>query len=144
MQAMDMIDESEDDMAPLLTALEKAKERAEKMTKIRMANESEALEIAGMAIAMKEKVDSANTAVEETVRAIKKREEQLKRLTASKVAIDEEELRLSQGDALASVDSPLSSDAASVGVCQPICTSQHAVKCEHALGCGTLMLMYSS
>lgn len=111
-----MIDESEDDMAPLLTALDKAKERAERMTKIRMANESEALEIAGMAIAMKDKVDSANAAVEETLHAIKKREEQLKRLTASKSAIDEEELRLSQGDALASVDSPMSSDAASVGM----------------------------
>lgn len=114
-QAMDMIDESEDDMAPLLTALEKARERAERMTKIRMANESEALEIAGMAISMKDKVDTANSAVEETLHAIKKREEQLKRLTASKGAIDEEELRLSQGDALASVDSPMSSDAASVG-----------------------------
>jgi hypothetical protein len=120
MQAMDMIDESEDDMAPLITALEKARERAERMTKIRMANESEALEIAGMAIAMKDKVSTANSAVEETIHAIKKREEQLRRLTASKQAIDEEEMRLSQGDALTSVDSPPSADAASVGSSQPL------------------------
>jgi hypothetical protein len=135
MQAMDMIDESEDDMAPLITALEKARERAERMTKIRMANESEALEIAGMAIAMKDTVDSANNAVEETLHAIKKREEQLRRLTASKQAIDEEELRLSQGDALASVDSPMSSDAASVGLSHArfmliLCPSALSLHCK--------------
>jgi hypothetical protein len=114
-QAMDMIDESDDDMAPLVAALEKARARAERMTHIRMANESEALEIAGVAISMRDKVEAARTSVEETLLAIKKREEQLKRLTASKAAIDEEEARLSQGDALASVDSPTPTDAASVG-----------------------------
>ena len=56
MQAIDLGEE--DDMEPLLAALSKAQARADKMIGIRQANEAEALDIAGMAIAMQDKLKS--------------------------------------------------------------------------------------
>eukprot|EP00892_Ulva_mutabilis_P009068 jgi/Ulvmu1/6533/UM003_0166.1 len=112
-QAIDLGEE--DDMEPLLAALSKAQARAEKMTNIRQANEAEALDIAGMAIAMQDKLKSTEAAVVETQKLIKRREEQMRKLEASRDELQVEEARLSQSDSLASVDAPMDSDAASVG-----------------------------
>lgn len=53
-------------MEPLLAALSKAQTRADKMTNIRQANEAEALDIAGMAIAMQDKLKSTQVGVPAT------------------------------------------------------------------------------
>lgn len=46
----------EDDLSPLRSALEKARQRAERYANIREANEQEALDIAGMAISLKDRL----------------------------------------------------------------------------------------
>lgn len=55
------------------------------------------------------------SAVADTSKIIKRREEQLRKLEASREELQVEEARLSQSDSLASVDAPMVSDAASVG-----------------------------
>ena len=54
-------------------------------------------------------------AVADTEKTIKRREDQLRKLEASREELQVEEARLSQSDSLASVDAPMDSDAASVG-----------------------------
>lgn len=55
----------------------------------------------------------------ETTKIIKRREEQMRKLEASRDELHLEEARLSQSDSLASVDAPMDSDAASVGAPPP-------------------------
>lgn len=107
--------EEEDDLSPLLSALEKAEGRAERLTKARQANENEALEVAELAIAERDKLARARKDVADTEHMLHKREKQVAQMLKQREALEVEMSRAQESDALASVDAPLDSGPASTG-----------------------------
>lgn len=58
MQVIENVEE-EDDLSPLKAALDKARERVERLTNKREAQETDALEVAETAISERDKLDAA-------------------------------------------------------------------------------------
>jgi exonuclease V gamma subunit len=114
MQVIDNVEE-EDDLSPLLTALGKADERLQRLTKAREQEEIDALGVAELAIAKRDTLENAKTEIVDTERTMRKREEQLKKMAKQKESIEVEMDRCMESDSLTSVDSPAEADAASVG-----------------------------
>ena len=117
-QAMDKVldnVEEEDDMSPLLSALDKAQARLDRLTKARETEELEALTVAELAIEKRDTLESASKAIADTAHIMQKREEQLRKMEAQKLAIQEDAAQHLEKDALASVDSPPEDKADSVG-----------------------------
>lgn len=112
--------EEEDDLSPLLSALEKAEGRAERLTKAREGAETEALEVAELAIAERDKLERAKKDVGETEHMLHKREKQVAQMLKQREALELEMAKAQESDALVSVDYPLDSGAASTGA-PPFC-----------------------
>ena len=129
LQAMeDVLDnvEEEDDLSPLLSALDKAQSRLDRLNKAREAEELEALTVAELAIEKRDALEQERKAIAETEHIMQKREEQLRKMAQQKANMQAEVAEYLESDAIASVDSPAEGTPASVGVPLLLCCAVHS------------------